>query len=692
MSLLCTAIVRGTLEDVQKHCTKENMEAALQYGLNPVVLASLRGDEQIMKFVLAVDGFPDSSKETAVTISAANGDVGIVRLLLGRDMRERGHFLVHSERPLHIAAIYGHAVVVKQFLDAGFSAESAFEPPDFIQNEERVLNRYGRDTVGVEFVKLTVPLTPLEFASFLGHVDVVRVLLDNDEEPWRHSKRALHLAAVERRYSSLVTSQEASDHEKVVHMLLEAGYDVDSVQFDLTPLCVAAKLGSVGIVKILLDAGAHVNVELDYEPLYWAIGAEKNQAEIVEMMIAKGADVFDVDSRTSTYLHYAAAAGKNEAVKLLLECGLDPNSEDIDSRTPLHRVAIRAFTLDLPWICFTETVDLLLSYGARVDISDDNGITVLHIACRYACCYAVNRSSGEKPPSFSTFVELCRKLLKAGADPNVATGFRTPLSFAVAVSEDTSLTDLLVSFGANVNLDSSQVLHSACSVGSLKNVTALLEYGSQEKFIYGGQETLYFMSKRHSVDPFEFHFIKMSAAGLSSSKVYVKDPSNEWTTDPSAKKMYEAQCEEEVGKLKQNNIGDSNITFYKLLQKSSPVYRGEFADAVRSLVLDDSRLLQNDYPIYWRLLTINIRKGLKRGELYEEGHFSFKRIPCIQLLQLTNQPIQNAESVPDFPPLVTDQIFSYMTDGELTNFNSAVSVSRKRNDRILNNIDDVIIL
>ncbi|MBC6412479.1 MAG: ankyrin repeat domain-containing protein, partial [Hyphomonadaceae bacterium] len=77
----------------------------------------------------------------------------------------------------------------------------------------------------------------------------------------------------------------------MVTVLLNAGADVDvSDKRGWAPLHVAARYGRAGMVTVLLDAGADVNVRRkdDWTPLHFA--AAWGTAETVAVLIKAGAD------------------------------------------------------------------------------------------------------------------------------------------------------------------------------------------------------------------------------------------------------------------------------------------------------------------------------------------------------------------------------------------------------------------
>ena len=78
--------------------------------------------------------------------------------------------------------------------------------------------------------------------------------------------------------------------------------------------------------------------------------------EIIEPLIAKGADVNAKDKDGGTPLHYAAKYGRKETVELLIAKGADLNAKDDDGKTPLDRAILRNDG---------KTIDLLRKHGGK---------------------------------------------------------------------------------------------------------------------------------------------------------------------------------------------------------------------------------------------------------------------------------------------------------------------------------------
>jgi len=125
-------------------------------------------------------------------------------------------------------------------------------------------------------------------------------------------------------------------------------------------LSIAAGSGNVAMVRVLLDAGAPVNVAFGSEALYYA--AQEGYEAVVALLIERGARIDGCVMRDAP-LHAAAGAGHVGVVRQMLEAGARVDVRDMDVRTPLHDAAgnghvevvevLLAAGADPVWMCWT---------------------------------------------------------------------------------------------------------------------------------------------------------------------------------------------------------------------------------------------------------------------------------------------------------------------------------------------------
>ncbi|KAJ3115228.1 hypothetical protein HDU96_001012 [Phlyctochytrium bullatum] len=180
-------------------------------------------------------------------------------------------------------------------------------------------------------------------------------------------------------------------------------------------------------VKLLLEKGAPVNPvptgHRSKPPLFFAL--EEDNLEILQLLVQHGADL-NSRYRGDTALHRAAAKGRPEVVKLLLEFGADIEALNEDGLTPLCAAARKGRC---------ECMDVLLDAGANVDAVDsEDEKSALSWACAdgrldavrllIARGASVNPASSPFPPLYEAagaqrdHLDVVKTLLEAGADVN----------------------------------------------------------------------------------------------------------------------------------------------------------------------------------------------------------------------------------------------------------------------------------
>jgi uncharacterized protein len=235
--------------------------------------------------------------------------------------------------------------------------------------------------------------------------------------------------------------------DAVVEELATHGADVELASTTgFTPLMFAAQQGDADSVRILIKAGAKVNVveNVDHQtPLMWAAASGKNAAEMVKLLLAKGADVkvranySDWPSQITsepraqyrpvgglTALLYGARSGCYDCVRELIEAGADVNVPTPEAVSPVM------IALDND---HNDVAKLLLDKGANPGVWDWWGRTALYIAIDRKETNAAPAGGGRGGRGGRTAaakgvsnMDIINALLAADVDPNPELNMHRP--------------------------------------------------------------------------------------------------------------------------------------------------------------------------------------------------------------------------------------------------------------------------
>jgi ankyrin repeat protein len=192
------------------------------------------------------------------------------------------------------------------------------------------------------------------------------------------------------------------NNRELVELLLAAGADVRaSTRYNIGPLYFAALNGNARIIERLLDAGADPDGTAHEGQTMLMTAALGGNADAVRLLAARGATVDAVEPyRGQTALMWAAAEGNAGAAEVLLEAGADVRAKSTAGFTPFLFAVRNAHT---------ETALVLLKHGANVNDAAPDGSSALGVA------------------TVNAYFELAAVLLDNGANPNLPDPRGSPL-------------------------------------------------------------------------------------------------------------------------------------------------------------------------------------------------------------------------------------------------------------------------
>nr|MDO8110325.1 ankyrin repeat domain-containing protein [Candidatus Sigynarchaeota archaeon] len=213
------------------------------------------------------------------------------------------------------------------------------------------------------------------------HYDVVKVLLEHGADPdvkdmWDGSLLRQAVAAGKKNLVKIILeilTEKKALPKNMGKIASKKSAESRPNSKNTGALVEAAEKGDLAIVKMLHEAGVDINENTggrEGSPLMKA--AAFGKVEVIKYLLDNGADITARDAKGSTALLYAASEGEDEAVRILLERGALINEKN-----------------DLNWnalmqACFKghySTAKLLLERGSPTDeIDDEKGATTLWLA------------------------------------------------------------------------------------------------------------------------------------------------------------------------------------------------------------------------------------------------------------------------------------------------------------------------
>ncbi|HQG29255.1 MAG TPA: ankyrin repeat domain-containing protein, partial [Candidatus Ozemobacteraceae bacterium] len=227
--------------------------------------------------------------------AAATGNTASVAALLASDSRLVRAKTATLLTPLHYAAVRGHAEVARQLIGAGADPDArtedgrtplqfAFENPEMSERDRTAL--VDLLASGPDIINSIdgIGLSPLHYAARFGNASAASLLIAR---------------------GALVAARDAKGN---------------------TPLHLAAEApetGAAEVALVLMNAGAPVNAVnfVNVTPLHAAVLADKQQEELVRLLVKYGASLTAKDSLGQTPWRAAVSSGNMAMASLLNELG-----------------------------------------------------------------------------------------------------------------------------------------------------------------------------------------------------------------------------------------------------------------------------------------------------------------------------------------------------------------------------------
>src|SRR5262245_61418480 len=367
-----------------------NAKTANRYGVTPLSLAATNGNADMIETLIKSGADPNAALpegETVLMTAARTGNADAVKALIAHGANVNAKEKWQDQTALMFAALENNAAAVKALVEAGADMNVHSKVWNFPE--------YRYETNGMAVFQLPRGgWTALMFAARQNATEAAAALADlkadlNAMDPDGTSALQLAILNVHYDLATMLLSKGADPNvaDNSGMTALYAAVDMRSPAGMMTrpnPK-LSAEIDASEMVKILLLRGANPNLRLKKPiigrhnnlvgdtslgegatPLMRA--AKTNDLPVLRLLLDGGADpTLTLKDRTTT----AMMTTSLEAIKLLVEHGVDVNAFNTNGQTILHSAAGRGANPIIQYVA---------EKGARLDKKDKQGRTPLDIA------------------------------------------------------------------------------------------------------------------------------------------------------------------------------------------------------------------------------------------------------------------------------------------------------------------------
>jgi uncharacterized protein len=423
--------------------------------------AAMRGDREAVRAALARKAdvnAPQVDGTTALHWAVERDDVELAELLLTAGARVTARTR-EGVMPLQLATINGSVRLLGRLIRSGADPNAPLTPAG--DTALMLAARTGK----ADAVRLLLEAradvnakerwggtTALMWAVAQGHAEAARLLIEAGADV---NARSHYVAAANGRGFEGRTPVASRTEEKVEEFA--SGW--------LTPLMLAARDGSLELVRILVGAGVDVDAAAGDGKTALALAIFNGNYEVASFLVDRKADVNQADAQRFTPLFWAVDRRNMETapnfpwtvtadplplVRKLLDAGANPNA--IVNNTPRARMRAGSprivFATALMRAAFSADLELcrlLLAHGADPKIKSSDGETMVEAAASLG--FIQGYSKGKTP---AERLEVVKLFVGLGADVNDADDYGiTPLMVAANMG-DTRIIQYLVDAGADL--------------------------------------------------------------------------------------------------------------------------------------------------------------------------------------------------------------------------------------------------
>lgn len=366
------------------------VKTANRYGVTPLSLAATNGNAVLVEALLKAGADANSALpegETVLMTAARSGNADAVKSLIAHGANVNAKEKWQEQTALMWAAAENHGAAIKALAAAGADLNARSKVLSFPD--------YKYETNGMAvFLLPHGGWTALMYAARQNATEAAAALADSKADlnaTDADGTTALELAIINLHYdlASLLLNKGANPNvaDSTGMTALYAATDMRAPAGMMTrpDPKLRDEIDAAGMVKVLLSHGANPNLKLEKPiigrhnnlvgdtslgegttPLMRAVKA--NDLPIMRLLLDGGADpALTLKDRTTT----AMIATSLDAIRLLVEHGVDINAFNANGQTVLHNAAARGSTAIIQYAA---------DQGARLGQKDKQGRTALDIA------------------------------------------------------------------------------------------------------------------------------------------------------------------------------------------------------------------------------------------------------------------------------------------------------------------------
>jgi serine/threonine-protein phosphatase 6 regulatory ankyrin repeat subunit B len=366
-------------EDIRNVITRHEL---MHLAYESMILGIMYGHLKVVQFFVTEIGLPAipavlKHMGTPLFLACQFGHADIARFLLNEGALINEGMDEDDATPLLVAAQEGHADVVKVLIDSGadvHKATTAGMAPLYeacFNNDAEIVDVLFEAGAGKDIPEKILHEMVLSLCHD-GKVDMARSFLTRNHVD-------LNVVFDDQDGITMLCIDIQEGHLGIVRLLIELGADVNLARADAgaTPLYIASMYGHTDIVNALLDAGASVHkrrTDSGSTPLF--IASQLNHLAIVRLLVDAGADVnARLSKNGASPITVASQHGHTEVVRHLVSAGANVNmlSSEPMCATPLYLACQRGH-LDVVRL-------LVAEFGADTSLARaDTGDTPLETA------------------------------------------------------------------------------------------------------------------------------------------------------------------------------------------------------------------------------------------------------------------------------------------------------------------------